>query len=50
MFVLVRYRCDGGDLRTIRLVAISGRILVMLGGGDRALGPVCSATCNMSSM
>lgn len=31
-FVLVRYRCDRGDLRTNRLVAISGRILVMLGG------------------
>lgn len=38
LFVLVRYRCDGGDLHTVRLVAISRRILVMLGGGHRTLG------------
>lgn len=38
MFVLVIYRCDERHPHAIRLVAICGRILVMLGRGEGSLG------------
>jgi hypothetical protein len=45
LFLYVRYRSDRRDIHTIRLVTISGRILVMVGGDKETWGPGWSACC-----